>query len=86
MPAAVVPARTIGPAPARTQTRIGHTLPADNPLPADIKAVARSLLNDTFTGCMEAVQKLQIDKGVALVDVVRCAFPLRDGPLLSQPL
>lgn len=52
---------------------------AGNPLPSDIESVAKVLLNDGFKGCMNHVQQLQSDKGVALVDIVRCVtcHPLR---------
>jgi len=42
-----------------------------NPLPADIKKILHSLLNDSFEDTYEFVQEMQTDKGLALIDIVR---------------
>ena len=50
-----------------------------NPLPADIQAVAKVLLNEGFGGSMAHVRRLQLEKGVALVDILRELHPLVFG-------
>ncbi|KXZ52805.1 hypothetical protein GPECTOR_8g191 [Gonium pectorale] len=46
-----------------------------NPLPSDIRDVLTWLLNDRVADVYEKVIKLQVDKGVALVDIVRELHP-----------
>eukprot|EP00878_Enallax_costatus_P045954 GHUV01055497.1.p1 GENE.GHUV01055497.1~~GHUV01055497.1.p1 ORF type:complete len:181 (+),score=47.62 GHUV01055497.1:1122-1664(+) len=53
----------------------GVYLTTGNPLPADIETVMQWLLNDPFIQTFQNVTKLQIDRGVALVDIIRELHP-----------
>jgi len=44
---------------------------AGAPRPADVADVAKWLLNEPFNDCMRRIQRLQVDKGVGLADIVR---------------
>ncbi|GBF90937.1 replication factor C subunit 5 [Raphidocelis subcapitata] len=46
-----------------------------NPMPRDIEAVVNWLLNEEFNDAFQRILQLQVDKGVALVDVVRELHP-----------
>ncbi|GIL70670.1 hypothetical protein Vretimale_3774 [Volvox reticuliferus] len=46
-----------------------------NPMPSDINQVLTWLLNDAVADVFEKVTKLQVDKGLALVDIVRELHP-----------
>ncbi|CAG9464721.1 unnamed protein product [Pedinophyceae sp. YPF-701] len=46
-----------------------------SPLPEDIDAVARLLLNEPLAHCMAAVKRAQLDKGLALPDLLRELHP-----------
>eukprot|EP00775_Hariotina_reticulata_P011045 gene11045-11200_t len=53
----------------------GVYLTTGNPLPADIESVVNWLLNEDFTTAFRNISKLQVDRGVALVDIVRELHP-----------
>lgn len=53
----------------------GVYLTTGNPLPSDIESVVNWLLNEEFTAAFQSITKLQIDRGVALVDIVRELHP-----------
>jgi replication factor C subunit 3/5 len=46
------------------------------PMPEDIRRVLHWLLNEDFGACFSAIQELQLEKGLALVDIVRELHPL----------
>ncbi|KAF8073115.1 RFC3 [Scenedesmus sp. PABB004] len=50
-------------------------LTTGNPLPSDIEAVINWLLNEPFVTAFQSIAKLQVDRGVALVDIVRELHP-----------
>lgn len=49
-----------------------------NPLPKDIEAIVQALFNEDFVDVFNKVQDMQVNKGLALTDIVQqlhpCAF------------
>ena len=42
-----------------------------NPMPSDVKKIMHALLNDSFEDSYQYIQDMQMDKGLALIDIVR---------------
>lgn len=46
-----------------------------NPLPKDIEAIVQALFNDDFVAVFERLQDMQLNKGLALTDIVQQLHP-----------
>ena len=52
-----------------------------NPLPKDIEAIVQALFNEDFVDVFNKVQDMQVNKGLALTDIVQQLHPY--APILA---
>jgi replication factor C subunit 3/5 len=51
-----------------------------NPLPKDIEAIVQALFNEDFVDVFDRVQDMQLNKGLALTDIVQQLHPCAPAP------